>query len=147
MYTRLNHVNVTFSYSGTLAVVDGVSSLHTAPLKQWISSKVPVKFVGDNVNRKRGVRDIRSDHQSSMQNMYSMLLVKDHVVGPTDSSSHIPRSLSSMDAYSFLPSKQDMHDIKMNLTILVSRILCTYIKCLSPMLNVVPEHILHTHLK
>ena len=33
----------------------------------------------------------------------------------------------------------------MNLTILVSRILCSYIKCLAPLKKVVPTHILHDH--
>lgn len=128
-----------------MKVIDAVSALHTVPLKQWIASHVPIKFVGDNVNRKRGVRDIRSDHNSSMLNMYSMLVVRGCAASPTDSSSCDHRSLSSLDSLSFLPTKQDMQDIKINLTILVSRILCTYIKCLTPFSKVVPDHIPHAH--
>ena len=87
MYTRLNHVSVALSYTGTLKVIDEVSALHTVPLKQWIASNVPIKFVSDNFNRKRDVCDIRSDHNSTMLNMYSMLVVRSRAASTTDSSS------------------------------------------------------------
>ena len=38
-----------------------------------------------------------------------------------------------------------MHDININLTVLVCKILCRHIKCLSPFSMVVPEHITHAH--
>ena len=89
MFTRLNHLNVALSYTGTLKVIDDVSALHTVPLQQWIASDTPVKFIGDNVNKKRGVRDITSDHQSAMLNMYSMLVVRGRVqVAADDASRH-----------------------------------------------------------
>ena len=54
VYTRLNHLNVALSYNGTLKVIEQVSTLHTDPLWEWIASGAPIKFVGDNIN-KRGV--------------------------------------------------------------------------------------------
>ena len=69
----------------------------TDPLREWIASGEPVKFVGD-VNKKRGVRDIRSDHQGYMLIMYSMLVVKTCV--KADVSHHN----SSLDARTHTPS-------------------------------------------
>lgn len=66
---------VALSYTATLKVVDQISGLHTALLQQWLAANTPVKFVGDNVQKRRGVRDTHSDHQKSMLHMYSMLVV------------------------------------------------------------------------
>ena len=146
MYTRLNHLNVTLSYTGTLKVIEQVSTLHCDPLREWIASgdSEPVKFISDNVNKKRGVRDIRSDHQGSMLNMYSMLVVKGRVKADADDASH-HNSLSSLDAHTFLPTKEDIHILQLNLTVLVAHILCAHIKCLSPLSKVVPPSIPHQH--
>ena len=125
-------------------MIEQVSTLHCDPLREWIASGEPVKFVGDNVNKKRGVRDIRSDHQGSMLNMYSMLVVKGRVMADADDASH-HNSLSSLDAHTFLPTKEDIHILQLNLTVLVAHILCAHIKCLSPLSKVVPPSIPHQH--
>ena len=54
----MNHVGVCMSYTATLSLLDEVSKLHTTPLQQWIADYVLVKFWGDNVDKKRGVRDV-----------------------------------------------------------------------------------------
>ena len=59
VYTRLNHLNVSLSYNATLAAVTEVSKLHKVPLQQWIAEGVTFKFVGDNVDKSKEVRDIR----------------------------------------------------------------------------------------
>ena len=64
VYTRLNHLNVSLSYNATLAAVTEVSRLHKVPLQQWIAEGVTFKFVGDNVDKRKEVQDIRVDHQS-----------------------------------------------------------------------------------
>lgn len=46
-----------------------------------------------------------------------------------------------------MPSKVDIAHIQRNLVILVSRILCKYIKALAPLSNIPPEHILHKYSK
>ena len=51
----------------------------TLPLTQWITDGVTFKFWGDNVDKKRGVRDVRSDHQKSMVHMYSILAGRSHL--------------------------------------------------------------------
>ena len=43
-----------------------------------------MKFVGDNVDKKKGVRDVQSDHRSKMHNMYSLLAVKGRVAVPDE---------------------------------------------------------------
>ena len=73
---------VALSYTATLKVVDQISGLHTAPLQEWLVAKAPIKFVGDNVQKSKGVRDARSDHQKSMLHMYSMLVVRGRVSEP-----------------------------------------------------------------
>ena len=104
-------------------MIEQVSTLHCDSLREWIASGEPVKFVGD-VNKKRGVRDIRSDHQGSMLNMYSMLVVKGRVMADADDASH-HNSLSSLDAHTFLPTKEDIHILQLNFTVFS----CSYSMC------------------
>lgn len=73
MYERLNHVNVCISYTATLSLMDEVSSTHTIPLAKWIADGEVVKFWGDNVDKKKKARDVRSDHHGEMVHMYSVL--------------------------------------------------------------------------
>ena len=61
MYTRLNHLNVALSYIAVLKLVNDISERHRAPIERWIREEASLKFVGDNVDKKRGVRYIRSD--------------------------------------------------------------------------------------
>ena len=78
MYTRLNHLNVTLSYTAVLGLVTQISG---TPLKKWIDDGDLFKFVGDNVDKTRG--DIRSDHHSQMINMFSLIAVKSRAKGPS----------------------------------------------------------------
>lgn len=98
VYSHLNHVGVCLSYSGTLNLIDEVSTLHTAPLSQWIAEDVRFKFWGDNVDKKRGVGDVHSDHHGSLLHMYSILAGRSHT--PTNHLSHAGcvAALSSLSA-------------------------------------------------
>lgn len=58
------------------------SKLHKVPLQQWIAEGVTFKFVGDNVDKMKGVRDIRVEHRAELQHMYSMLVVRSRVLSP-----------------------------------------------------------------
>ena len=132
MYTRLNHLNATVSYTATLKAFNEISCLHKVPLQQWIADGVQFKFVGDNVNKKKGVRDIRSDHQSQLHHMFSMLVVRGRTQDPPHPLplSQSQPSLSSLEVSSLLPTPEDVEAIKKNLLVLVSRILCKYMKSL-----------------
>ncbi len=118
VYGRLNHIGVCLSYSGTRNLVAKISENMKAPIAEWIHNHKSFKFVGDNVDKHKGVRDIRSDHYGKLIHMYSQLTVKSRV--SIDAGLTVSTSLS---ATSFLPTKEDIQSIKMNLTILVSRIL------------------------
>ena len=99
VYTYLNRLNVTLSYNAMLKLVSDVSKNNEVPLKKWIGESSPpnVKFIGDNVSKRVGVRDIRSDHQSHLKHMYSILVVKGRVPNPPASDQLFnPPPLSSL---------------------------------------------------
>ena len=132
VYLHLNHVNVCLSYSAVLRLVTEISKRNVLPLQRWLAEGAVVKFVGDNVNKTRGVRDIRSDHHSVMKHMFSVLVTKLRVTIPVVET-FTPPVLSSEPLSSFLPSSADVHAIQSNLIIIFSRIICTYIKALAPL--------------
>ena len=121
------------SYTATLKVVDEISDHHTAPLQTWLVANVPIKFVGDNVQKFKGVRDVRSDHQKSMLHMYSMLVVRGRVSDSSLASTGSTLDLSAMKPEAFLPTEDKVSDLRMNICVLISRVFCTYIKCLKPL--------------
>ena len=127
MYARLNHVGVTLSYTGTLNAVGAISKLHQVPIRRWILEDTPFKFVGDNVDKKRVVRDLRSDHHGEMMHMFSVLAVRSRVSSSGLSKLSRIDDLNLLQPSSFMPSKVDIAHIQRNLVILVSRILCKYI--------------------
>ena len=147
MYTRLNHLKVCVSYNATLTLIKEISQHHASPLQQWIADGVIFKFWGDNVDRKRKVRDVRSDHQGEMLHMYSILVGRSRTQTQAEALSRTGSvgSLRSMSSSLFLPSAEDIQCVKNNLVILVSRVLTQYIKELQPLSKVVPKHIMHEY--
>ena len=140
VYTCLNHLNVTMSYNATLELVTEASRLHQLPLQQWIAERVQFKFVGDNLDKKKGVRDIRADRQSEMQHMYSLLVVQSRMVLPENTSDAV-RDISLLTPSAFLPAQQDIDAIQENLVILVACVLCNNMKFLSSFSEYVTKHI------
>ena len=122
-----------------------MSKLHKVPLRQWIAEGVPFKFVGDNVDKKKGVRDIRANHQSELQHMYSVLVVRTRVLSPPLDASSSVGGFGSLRPSAFLPTAQDMKAIHNNLVVLVSRILCQNMKHFSFLSKVVPAHTPHRY--
>lgn len=147
VYAQLNHIGVALSYTATLKVVDVISELHKAPVREMLeSASFSLKFVDDNVQKHKGVRDIRSDHRGMMMHMYSLLAMQTRT--PTASSlakTGSTGNLHSMKADYFLPTKDDIQHIRQNLTILVGRILCEHIHCLQPFAQCIPNHIPHEY--
>ena len=119
--------------------------MHEAPLKEWIASGLPIKFLGDNVEKHKEVRDIRSNHHKSLVHMYSLLVVRPRAVDPSLSTTGSTSKLLNLEASAFLPTVDEIEKIKMNLTLLVGRILCAYIKSLKPLAGVIPNHIPHDY--
>lgn len=135
------------SYSGTLNLLDDISKLHTVPLSKWIRNDIPFKFWGDNVDKKRGVRDVRSDHHGSLLHMYSILAGPSRTPVKDLSSTGCVRPLSQLPARTFLLTSEDVVAVKKNLVVLVSRIITEYIDGLSVFAKAVPQHIQHTYSK
>ena len=69
-------MNVCISYTAVLQLVDDISKYHKDPIQQWIKDGATFKFIGDNIDKKKRVRDMRSDHQEKMIHMYSVLVSK-----------------------------------------------------------------------
>ena len=124
MYTRLNHLNVCLSYNATLTLIQDISK-HTLPLQRWIAEDVVFKFWGDNVDKKRNVRDVRSYHQGEMLHMYSILAGRSRTPEKSLARTGTVASLKSLHTISFLPTRADILIVKKNLVILVCRILST----------------------
>ena len=122
-----------------------ISKLHKVPITEWLSKGLDIKFVGDNVDKKVGVRDLRSDHRGEMAHMYSMLVVKSRVSSSNFSIDGSSGDLMECSASHFLPSRQDLAAIKGNLIVLVSRVLCKYITALKPLTSAVTKHIIHNY--
>ena len=147
MYTRLNHLGVTTSYKHTLNVVDKLSKHHDVPINKWLSEGSTFKFVGDNVDRKKVARDVRGDHHGQLMHMFSLIAVKDRVAPPSFSGSFLGNRLSTPPTLASLITIDEVTAMKQNLTVLVSRVLCQYIKCLSHCSSSVAWHIEHIYSK
>ena len=145
VYKRLNHVSVCISYSATLTLVGKISSLHAKPLEDWIRYGVTLKFWGDNMDKKKGVHDVRSDHQSLMLHKYSMVVGCSRVPEEGLEKTGQVADLSSKTAEFFLLTKADVEGAKKNLEILVCRIMTEYMHDLSPLSKAVPKHISHQY--
>lgn len=128
--------------------MDELSLSHTVPLKKWLEEGAVFKFWGDNVDKKKKVRDPRSDNNGEMVHMYSLLVGRSRTPAPEllHSGGHLS-ILNSLPADLFLPSNNDVSAVKSNLVSIISRILTRYIAGLAPLAKVVPQHILHRYSK
>ena len=133
------------SYPTTLDLINKVSKLYDAPLQQWITDGATFKFIGDNLDKKRGVRDARSDHSGQMIHMYSTLVAHSRLPALDLCQTGQIADLSTIPWKSFLPSEDDVAHVKSNLVILVARVLTQYIKELAPLSRSVPQHIAHQY--
>ena len=132
------------SYPGTLKLMDDLSETHTVPLKKWIEEKVVFKFWGDNVDKQRRVRDLRSDNSGEMVHMFSILVGRSRTPAPElPHGLGNPSLLDGLCSDYFLPSSDDVRAIKENLVKIISRILTKNISWLTPLAKYVPQHILH----
>ena len=145
VYTRLNHFGVCLSYSAILKLLSEISKRNTAPIQKWIQEGATFKFVGDNVAKLKGVRNITSQNQGHLCHMYSLLVVKNRIPPPPIISLCCQRSLAHIKPESLLPTDTDIARMKLNLTILMCRFICSYIKGLNKFAGLIPKHIYHAH--
>ncbi len=135
---------MTLSYSAILKRVKMISKGHTKVFDKWLSEGAFVKFVGDNVDKQVNVRDLRSDHHETLMHMFSIFAVKARVSPPAIADLSRPM-LYTETVECFLPSKEDIVVIQGDLEVLVSRVLCDYIKGLEKLKSLVTKHIPHTY--
>lgn len=95
--------------------------------------------------KRRGVRDIRSNHHGDLKHMFSLLAIRSRVKGPSPASHFNPPDISREQIATFLPNTFDVKAIKDNLVVLVSRVLCSYIRLFKSQKNSVTKHIPHLH--
>ena len=144
VFTRLNHLNITLLYKAVLQIVSEIGECHLIPLQRRLEAGEYVQFIADNVDKRKSVRDVRSDSQAKLHHMYSMIAVKARIPPPTVDR-FTPIDLEKIPISTFLPSISDIQSLRRNLVILINRILCKYIKGLACISDVVSKHILHTH--
>lgn len=125
--------------------MDELSHSHTVPLNKWLEEGVVFKFWGDNVDKKRHVRDLRADNKGEMVHMFSIRTGRSRI--PAPNLPHGPRDMSVIEqlpATLFLPSSSDVSASLLNI---ISRLLPQYITGLAPLAKIVPKHILHDYSK
>lgn len=137
-------MNATISYKATVSAVSEISKCRKVPISSWIDEGAQFKFVGDNVDKKKGVRDLRADSHGEMKHMFSMIAVKSRISSNLTQPA-VNCNLESLTPDMVLPSADDVSQIKRNLIVLVSRIICQYIQCLSSFAGAVVTHIPHAH--
>ena len=138
-------MNMCISYPATLRLMEGVSKLHTVPIQNWIQAGEVIKFWGDNVNLQQHVRDLRSDHQGGMLDMFSMLVNRSRTPAPELSCTGQLGQLNDDSIKLFLPTNSDVAAVKKNLVVLVGRIITEYFPALAPFSRLVPKHISHRY--
>ena len=77
--------------------------------------------------------------------MYSLLVVHLRASDSSLSTTGATSNLLKLEPSAFLPTAEEIDTMKMNLTVLAGRIICTYIKCLNHISDVVPDHIPHKY--
>ncbi len=125
--------------------MDDVSKLHTVPIEKWIKDGIVFKFWGDNVDKQRKVRDLRSDHQGKMLHMFSLLVGRSRTPAPELPFTGQVSKLTEVPDEFFLPKSADVEAVRNNLVVLVSRILTEYFPALAPFSKVVQKHIPHRY--
>ena len=111
------------TYPATLRLMESVSELHTIPIQKWINEGAPFKFWGDNVDKKRCVRDLRTDHQGEMLHMFSLLVGRSRTPCPELPFTGQVSKLTEVPADYFLPLQSDIVAVKNNMVTLIGRIL------------------------
>ena len=97
-------MGICISYRQTLSLLDEISKQHTAPLSKWINTKTPFIFWGDNLDKQRTVRDMRTNHRGELMHMYSILAGATRTTDPSLSHHENIADVSSISSVSFLPT-------------------------------------------
>ena len=80
-----------------------------------------------------------------LKHMYSLIAVRSRVECPLPPTTFSPSDILREEVAGFFPSKAVVDAIKANLVVLVSYVLCTYMKVFRPQKASVMQHISHLH--
>ena len=83
--------------------MEAIGKQHTVPNRSWIKEGIKFKFVGDNVDKKRGVRDLRTGCHGEMKHMYSIIAVRSRIA-PCSAANSAHFSLESLQPSMVLPN-------------------------------------------
>ncbi len=77
---------------------------YNVPLKKWLGEGAVFKFRGDNIDKQRKVRDLRSANKGEMVHMFSILVGRSRTTAPEllYSGGHLS-VLNNLPVVSFLP--------------------------------------------
>ena len=88
--------------------------------------------------------DFRANWHDEMKHMFNLIVLRSRVPSHSiDVAIHC--NLESLPTSMVLLSADDVSQIRRNLVVLISRILCKYIQCLSSFSGAVTAHIPHVH--
>ena len=114
VYTSQSPKIITLSYKAVLQIVSEIGERHLIPLQRWLEAGEYVQFIADNVDKRKSVRDVRSDSQAKLHHMYSMIAVKARIPPPTVDR-FTPIDLEKIPISTFLPSISDIQSLRRNL--------------------------------
>ena len=121
------------------AVVSEISRHHKVSHHFLDKRRHSIQVRRGQCGQEKGVRDLRADCQGDMKHMIALKIrVTSHPVTPAV-------NLGSIDMV--LPLSNDVSQLKGNILVLVSRVLCQYIQCFSTFGGAIASHIPHTHSK
>ena len=100
--------------------MDDISQLHKVPNQQWISDGAIFKFWGDNVDKQRYIRDLRSDYQGEMLHIFRIIVGQSRTPAPELPLTGQLSQLAGTPSQYFLPSNLDVAAVKDNLVVLLS---------------------------
>ena len=64
---------VTTSYKATVSAMNEISKHYMIPIASWIREGVQFKFVGVNVDKEKGMGDLRADRHGKIRHMFSLI--------------------------------------------------------------------------
>ena len=104
-----------------------------------------VQFIGDNVDLRQYVSHETIDRKGQDHHWFHLMAVKDRVVPDDLSKEHPQVDIRKLPLQTFLPSVQDCHDLHMEITVLVSRVLVAHLTAFKFFNDLIPQHITHKY--
>ena len=106
-----------------------------------------LRIIGDNLDFYKRVRDMRQDHQNLSIHWFHLYAVQDRVPCCHLEDGRSKKSLMSLTSDSFLPTSNELSEIRNCMGILISRVLVEHMAAFQGMSSLLTWHIPHKHSK